>query len=520
MLDGDSPMATTMFVDVGDEVQREIDTARLGVQTCFAEILEWLTPPGDKRRLWDVEGDLWKRVLALGRALLVLWFASRCPRSVPRSVRGPDGRFYRWHRFRRTVAKTLFGEAGVRRAFYVIGGGKRGDTYVPFDHEVGLPPSRFSLRVIGFASFLAAKMSFAEVGGTLDRFWGWAPATKSVLKMVDQVGPLARPFLEAQAGPSDDGEILVVEVDGGGAPMITETEMSRRRKPHTKRPRSEGGPRWRRRRHVKSPRKRRKKGDKSKNAKVATVGVIYSIRRLPTGEIEGPIHKRVYATFRNAEALFVWLRGEAEKRGYATKRVVFLADGDRKLWRLQQRYFPKAEACIDWCHVAEKIWSIGATLYAEGSDELSAWVSAQTADLRAGHAARVVRRLQTLAATLPRSGPGTKGRRERMKKGIRYLKNNIERMPYAKLRADGLPIGSGAIEGAIRQLVRLRLDGPGMRWSPARAEYILHLRCIVLNGQWDAFMEHVAHQAHTIGLREQRPPGLGSTHNAKLKKAA
>lgn len=302
--------------------------------------------------------------------------------------------------------------------------------------------------------------------------------------------------------------------------MITDTEMSRRRRPHTKRPRSERGTKWRRRRHRKSPRKRRKKGDKSKNAKIATVGVIYTIRRTPNGEIEGPIHKRVYATFRNAEALFVWLRGEANKRGYDHKRVVFLADGDRKLWKLQQRYFPKAEACIDWCHVAEKIWSIGETLYAEGSDELSAWVSAQTADLRSGHPHRVVRRLQQLAATLPRSGPGTKGRRERMAKGIRYLKNNIERMPYAKLRRDGLPVGSGAIEGAIRQLVRLRLDGPGMRWSPARAEHILQLRCVVLNGQWDDFMQHVVQQAHAVGLREQQPPGLGTTHNAKRKKAA
>lgn len=519
MVDGNHPKATAMIVDVGEDVQREIDTARANAKALFEELLDWLTPSSDERRLWDVEGELWKRVLALGAALLTLWFASRCPRSVPRMVHGPDGRFYRWHGLKRTVAKTMFGSVAVWRSFYIVRGGRHGETHVPFDHEVGLPPSRFSLRVIGFASLLAAKMAFAEVGSTLERFWGWAPATKSILLMVDQVGPLARPFLEAQPGPSDDGEILVVEVDGGGAPMITDTEMSRRRKPHTKRPRGESGPRWRRQR-VKTQRKRRKKGDKSKNAKIATVGVIYTIRRLPDGTIEGPIHKRVYATFRNAEALFVWLHGEAKKRGYDTKRVVFLADGDRKLWKLQLRYFPKAEACIDWCHVAEKIWSMGETLFAEGSDELAAWVSTQTADLRSGHPERVLRRLRPLAATLPKSGPGTKGRRERMTKGIAYLQKNIERMPYAALRRDGLPIGSGAIEGAIRQLIRLRLDGPGMRWSPARAEYVLQLRCVVLNGQWNDFMQHVADQAHAKGLHAQRPPGLGSTHNAKRKLAA
>jgi hypothetical protein len=513
-------MASTMFIDISDGVQQALAEARQVAQMAFADLLRSLTTDPEQRRLWDVEETVWQHLWALGRALMRLWFVARCPRSVPRTVWGPDGRSYRWHGLRPTVAKTRFGEIRFQRPFYIHGDGRRGDTYVPFDQEVGLPASRFSLRVIGFASYLTAKMAFAEVAGTLRRFWGWAPATKSLLKMVDQVGPLARPFLEAEPGPSDDGEIIVVEADGGGAPMITDTEMSRRRKPHKKRPRSETGMKWRRTRRRKRPRKRRKKGDKSKNAKIATVGVIYTIRRTPDGQIEGPIHKRVYATFRNAEALFVWLRAEANKRGYATKRVVFLADGDRKLWKLQQRYFPKAEACIDWCHVAEKIWAIGETLFAEGSDELAAWVAAQTADLRMGHATRVVRRLQQLATTLPRSGPGTKGRRERMRQGIQYLKSNLNRMPYAKLHRAGLPIGSGAIEGAIRQLVRMRLDGPGMRWSPARAEHILQMRCVVLNGQWDDFMEHVVQQAHSVGLREQAPPGLGRTHNAKRKKAA
>ncbi len=515
-------MAEPILVDVRDEVQREVDAARGAAQQAFTELLDWLTPADDGRRLWDVERSLRERVWALGRLLVTLWLAARRPRSVPRTMRGPDGRVYRWHGFRQTVAKPVFGEVAVRRAFYVVGGGERGNTFVPFDREIGLMPSRFSLLSIGYATYLAAKMPFAEVSGTIERFWGWAPATKSLQKMVDQVAPLARPFLEAEPAPDDDSEILVIQVDGKGAPMITDTEMSRRRRPHTKRPRDQAAPKWRRRARRVGPRKRRKKGDKSKNAKIATIGVIYTLRRTPDGVVEGPIHKRVYATFRNTEALFIWLRGEAQKRGYGKKgtRTLFLADGDKKLWKLQLRYFTHAEACIDWCHVVEKIWKIGETLHAEGSPELTAWVAEQTADLRAGHVDRLLGRLTRLAKTLPKSGPGTKGRRLRMNKGIQYLRNNRYRMPYAQLRREGLPIGTGIIEGAVRQLVGLRLDGPGMRWTPARAEHILHLRCVVLNGLWDEFMEHVVEQAHTVGLREERPSGLGSTHNAKLKKAA
>ena len=62
--------------------------------------------------------------------------------------------------------------------------------------------------------------------------------------------------------------------------------------------------------------------------------------------------------------------------------------------------------------------------------------------------------------------------------------------------------------------------GCGQWRGLARVEHILPLRCVVLNGQWDDFMQHVVQQAHSVGLREQQPPGLGRTHNAKRKQAA
>jgi hypothetical protein len=510
-------MASEIFVDVSAEVQADVDAARQVAQDQFGALVEWVLEP-QKRRVWDVEDGLWTQLRSLGCALFALWFASRRAQSVPRYVTGADGRRYRRHGSRQTTVKTILGPVSPRRDFYVIGQGLRGDTFVPLDQELGLQKSGFSLRAICMAGFLCAKLPFADTRGTLERFWGWAPATKSLLQMTDQLGPLARPFLEAQPAPVEDGEILYVLVDSKGAPMITDTEMSRRRKPHVKRPRGEGKA-WRRRRRNGTPRKRRKKGDKSKNAKMANVGVIYTLR-VKDGLVEGPIEKRVYGTFRNMEQLMQWLLAEAKKRGYGTKQTVFLADGDRKIWKLQQKYLPLAKPCLDWFHVSEKLWSIGETLYAEGSSELADWVRAQLEELRTGRIRQLVARLEKLEATLPRSGPGTRGRRSRMKKGIAYLTKNQQRLPYAELRRAGLDIGSGAVEGAVRQL-GLRLDGPGMRWSPARAEYVLQLRCVVINGMWSAFEEHVQRHAHESGgLRAQRPEALGSTHNARRKEAA
>jgi hypothetical protein len=147
--------------------------------------------------------------------------------------------------------------------------------------------------------------------------------------MVDATGAEARAFLEQAPAPEDDGEILVIQADGGGAPHIDLAELLLRRRPRGPR-QGTARHRRRRRRHARQ-RPRRATGDKSKNAKVAFVGVIYTLGpRGDDGTREGPIHKRIYATFESHAELFKWLYHEAVKRGYGTKRTLFLGDGD---WR-------------------------------------------------------------------------------------------------------------------------------------------------------------------------------------------
>ena len=45
-------------------------------------------------------------------------------------------------------------------------------------------------------------------------------------------------------------------------------------------------------------------------------------------------------------------------------------------------------------------------------------------------------------------------------------------------------ISTGQAEGTVRQLVGERFDCAGMRWIKGKAEALLHLRCIELNGDW------------------------------------
>src|SRR5690606_36147680 len=158
-------------------------------------------------------------------------------------------------------------------------------------------------------------------------------------------------------------------------------------------------------------RPRRTKGEKSKNAKVAFVGVIYTLQNTDDG-CEGPINKRLHATFDSHEALFIWLEREAKKRGYGNKRTLFLADGADVIWGLQQRYFPDAEQCLDWYHVVEKLWSVGRCIHPEGSKELNAWAAARTRELRQSRGANKVHDALTDAyAAIPKTGPRSEERR-------------------------------------------------------------------------------------------------------------
>lgn len=58
------------------------------------------------------------------------------------------------------------------------------------------------------------------------------------------------------------------------------------------------------------------------------------------------------------------------------------------------------------------------------------------------------------------------------------------KMLYARIAALQLPIGSGAVESAIRRVINLRLKGPGIFWHEDSANEMLMLRCYYKAGRW------------------------------------
>jgi hypothetical protein len=70
---------------------------------------------------------------------------------------------------------------------------------------------------------------------------------------------------------------------------------------------------------------------------------------------------------------------------------------------------------------------------------------------------------------------------------LSYLERHGEEghLDYARFRRRGVPLGSGAIESAIRRVINLRLKGNSISWYEANAEGMLVLRCLVLSQRWD-----------------------------------
>lgn len=85
--------------------------------------------------------------------------------------------------------------------------------------------------------------------------------------------------------------------------------------------------------------------------------------------------------------------------------------------------------------------------------------------------------------------PSTEEGKEAVRLAVGCFSTNRQRMRYREYRARGLHIGSGVIEAACKSVVGARCKRSGMRWTKEGAQYILALRCLLLNDQWDEYWQ-------------------------------
>jgi hypothetical protein len=212
---------------------------------------------------------------------------------------------------------------------------------------------------------------------------------------------------------------------------------------------------------------------------------------------------RIDGTFSGPDEVMELLAMHLHRLGAAQADVVvFLADGAPWIWErldwvvkrvgLEQK---KVAYALDWCHA---LHHVGLALAACGLPEaehrrvfkkLRKW-------LKKGEAAAVLNELERLGEK--------RGVLEAMATPVAYLDKHLEagHLNYDEMQRRGLPIGSGAIESAIRRVVNQRLKGNGLMWCEGNAEGMLLLRAAALTGRWDDEVQRALQSACEDGCRD------------------
>lgn len=161
--------------------------------------------------------------------------------------------------------------------------------------------------------------------------------------------------------------------------------------------------------------------------------------------------------------------------------ALFIADGAAWIWNRVARYFPDAIPVVDIYHVAEHVAEAAKAAWGEGSPQADHWQKTAREQLMAKNGPSRVRHI--LRDVLDNGIPVD---RQTLNREVQYLQTHKDRMPYWQLKQRGLPIGSGVMESAIKQVATTRLRGAGMKWTRTGADGMLTLRAAVLSDSLDA----------------------------------
>ena len=217
-----------------------------------------------------------------------------------------------------------------------------------------------------------------------------------------------------------------------------------------------------------------------REAKLSLAHVQGSMTPVYAGSIEGGV-----------EAAGRQLLACAVRAGFGTRSQVH-AVGDGAAWivgQVEAQFGGQARYLIDFYHVCEYL-SAAASGIAPDAAVRQAWIETQKAALKTGRLDAVLR---ALAAHC--EAPEVEDGCAPVRCCHRYLSGRKAQLDYARALADGLPIGSGEIESAHRYVAQQRLKRPGAWWRVENAEYILALRIMRINGDWEAYWRDLARNA-------------------------
>lgn len=442
----------------------------------------------------EVEKGLWQKLLALGHEALKQFFVCCGTGDVGESITLPEGRqIKRFPQLHHRAYQTVFGEFSLPRTVYGRREGQKIER-APLDARLQLPTRKFSYLLQDWGQSMATELPFGKVNECLSRILGFKQSVNSLEQTGRGLSGAVTPFWGAVNVPDrhDEGKLLVLSADGKGVVMRPEALDSKA----TAAAHQQGRP-----------------GTK----RMALIGSVYSVDpyiRTPDQMVSMlfreatdpsllpkrplPQHKRVRgALLRNdqgktvpqSDEIFSWMATEARQRGLPEKKpLVLIMDGQESLWNAGLQHLPEDEFTVtevlDLIHATSYIWTASHLFYPKGSAQAAAFAQDQIRQLLNNEVNKVIELLRQKSSDegLSRTANDT------LETVCGYFTHQAHRMRYGEYLAQGLPVASGVIEGACRNVVKDRMEQSGMRWTMQGAHAMLGLRSIKLSGLWDDFM--------------------------------
>ena len=179
-------------------------------------------------------------------------------------------------------------------------------------------------------------------------------------------------------------------------------------------------------------------------------------------------------------------------------RVLFVADGAAWIWRRIPKLIAalelKAEQVqelIDFWHAVEYLGKIADSKKLNGAKRKH-WLTIQKRRLLHGEIGSVVIELETLL-----TGRRTKDQNT----WLNYFRTHgliHRRMDYSTSRRHQMPIGSGAIESAIRRVINLRVKSNSTYWLRENAETMIRLRAWLKAGRAEELFTQTTYVANDL----------------------
>ena len=473
------------------------------VQQQFQELVAYVTGPETRTSTaYEVELTLFRRLLALGAALLRLFFVTRAAARPAGPVAGPDGTPLAYHDRRGTTYYSVFGKLRFHRHAYTAPGQP---VVCPLDAALSLPARCYSDLLREWMAYGATDEAYRETQTLLARILGLPLSVQALETTVAEDAVDVAAFYDRSpdpAAPTSAGTILVAQADGKGVPLVPAQPL---------------------------PRPVRRGKGRPPASKEAVVTALYSIAPYPRTpedvaaallrEAEHaepsarprPIAKEVRATLDGkGPALTRLAERVAQRDGAHIRHRVALTDGAEALQQQMTARLPGYTLVLDIIHASEYLWDAANALLGERHPQRTAWLRRHLTQLLAGQGAAVIAALEE-AATDP-TLPATP--RQALLRAAGYYRRNLPHMRYDEYLARGWPIGTGVVEGACGHLVKDRMQQAGMRWTQAGAQALLDLRAVRLNGDWDAYWRFHRERQHARRYRTATPPPAAAEDRA------